>query len=134
MKTSKEEKKKEDVVYVGIDDPVSLRRDLLEASKSLVHVLKGQHSLRETRNEKHKLIEQLRGMVTEINVLLDDAKSLLPEAGVDLPPEEKPRKIVVVAAPKVRKPATPPVPSKTEIHVDKFEKELRDIEDKLKSL
>ena len=53
----KPQRKEEDVVYVGIDDPVGLRREVLEASKSLVSVLKGQHSLRDARVTKHKLIE-----------------------------------------------------------------------------
>ncbi|MBI2176013.1 hypothetical protein HYU40_01525 [Candidatus Woesearchaeota archaeon] len=130
----KASKKEEDIVYVGIDDPVSLRRDVLEASKSLVRVLKGQHSLSEARATKHKLIEELRNRVTEIGQLVAEARQLLPQTGTSLPEEKK------ESAVKAKKPAAPktkvqalPKP-RAEAHMDKFERELQDIEDKLKSL
>ena len=129
----KASKKEEDIMYVGIDDPVSLRREVLEASKSLVRVLKGQHNLRDVRTTKHKLIEDLRNKVTEIGQLVTEARQMLPKT--EMLPEEKkemPIKTTKAAAPKT-KPAIQPR-ARIEPHIDKFERELQDIENKLKSL
>lgn len=125
-------KKEEEIVYVGIEDPVSMRRDILEASKSLVRVLKGQHGLREAKATKHKLIEELRNKVTEIGELVAEARHMLPKMEMSLPEEKKERAV------KAKKPAASKAPAmpkpKVEAHIDKFERELQDIEDKLKSL
>lgn len=132
----KASKKEEDIVYVGIDDPVSLRKDILEASKSLVRVLKGQHGLGEARATKHKLIEELRNKVTEIGRLVAEARQMLPKMEMQLPEEKKETiakaKKSASAATKMKAPALPK--PRAETHIDKFERELQDIEDKLKSL
>ncbi len=126
-------KKEEDVVYVGIDEPVSVRRDILEASKSLVRVLKGQHGLKETRTTKHKLIEDLRNKVTEIGQLVAEARQMLPKMGMKLPEEKEAKAPKPKIAAAKTKPASIPRP-RVEAHIDKFEREIRDIEEKLKSL
>lgn len=132
----KASKKEEDIVYVGIDDPVSLRKDILEASKSLVRVLKGQHGLRDVRTTKHKLIEELRNKVTEIGRLVAETRELLPKTEISLLEERKETAVkakkIVAAATKAKSPALPK--PRAEAHIDKFERELQDIEDKLKSL
>ncbi|MBI2142952.1 hypothetical protein HYU20_01250 [Candidatus Woesearchaeota archaeon] len=133
----KQSRKEEDVVYVGIDDPVSLRREVLEASKSLVSVLKGQHGTRDARAAKHKRIEELRNKVTEIGELVAEAKQMLPQTEKISLPEEKKETIVkakkpAAAATKTKAPALPK--ARAEAHIDKFEMELQDIEKKLQSL
>ena len=131
----KPSRKEEDVVYVGIDDPVGLRREVLEASKSLVSVLKGQHSLRDVRITKHKLIEELRNKVTGIGELVAEAKQLLPHTEkLNLPEEKvtKPAKAATAAAKKTKAVSAPK--ARIETHIDKFERELQDIEKKLRSL
>ncbi len=131
--------KEEDVVYIGIDDPTNLRRSILETSKALVQVLKGQNSLREARTAKHKLIEELRHKVTEIGELIIGAKQIMPQMEkINLPKEKKETIKAVKAAPaaravKIKQPAPAPK-AKVEAHIDKFERELQDIENKLKSL
>lgn len=134
MKGNKQEKKEkgEDIVYVGIDEPVAVRRNLLEASKSMVRVLKGQHNVSLIRAEKHRLIEELRAKVNEISQLVTAARQALPQMDESTLPKP--------AVPKAEKPKMAPQPRpaaparKAESHMDKFEKELHDIEDKLKSL
>ena len=122
-------------MYVGIDDPVSMRRDILEASKSMVRVLKGQHSLRDARTTKHKLIEELRNKVTEIGQLVAEARQMLPKMEMQLP-EEKETKIpkIAKAATATKTKAVSAPRARIEPHIDKFERELQDIENKLKSL
>jgi hypothetical protein len=129
----KTEQKKEDLVYVGIDDPTSIRRDLLEASKSLVHVLKGQHNLKELRNRKHRLTDELRNRITAISDMLAEAKALLPEATFEL------REVKTIREPRsetVIKATIPDIDeTRPEKHqLDRYEQQLNEIEDKLRSL
>ncbi len=126
-------KKEEDVVYVGIEDPVSVRRDILEASKSLVRVLKGQHGLKEARTTKHRLIEDLRNKVTEIGQLVAEARQMLPKMEMKLPEEKEAKAPKLKVAAAKTKAASAPKP-RVEAHIDKFEREIKDIEEKLKSL
>lgn len=131
MAKAKQGRKEEDVVYVGIEDPVSVRKDILEASKSLVHVLKGQHNLSGLRAAKHKMIEELRGRMAELARLIAEAKGMLPNMeNSSLPAEEKPVTVSNTAGKKPR----PAAATEIESHMDKFERELNDIEQKLKSL
>ncbi|MEK6854084.1 MAG: hypothetical protein AABX60_02000, partial [Nanoarchaeota archaeon] len=65
--------KKDELLYVGIDEPVTLRRALLESSKSLVHLLKQQQNLKQLRNSKQMKVEELRGLVVHINELAAQA-------------------------------------------------------------
>ncbi|MBI2580321.1 hypothetical protein HYV85_00755 [Candidatus Woesearchaeota archaeon] len=147
MKARKEAKtqKGEELLYVGIDEPITLRRALLESSKSLVHLLKQQQSLKQLRASKQRKVEELRGLVVEINELTAQAKHLMPQMeGLNLPAEEeerKPRTIRVIragaaAATQPRK-TMPKISAPTihmESHVDKLERELQEIEKKLRSL
>lgn len=133
MKAKKQDKS-ENAVYVGIDEPVAVRRNILEASKSMVRVLKGQNNAHLARMEKQKLIEELRAKVSELNHLVTEARHMLPhteDASLPAHPSPKARK----AGPAHPRPApaaaTNREPAPT---MDKFEKELQDIEDKLKSL
>ena len=121
-------KKEDNFVYVGIDDPVSVRRDVLEASKALVHVLKGAHNLRETRIIKQKLTEELRVRLSELGELVLHVQQLLPKMP-ELPKEEKAKPVKPQP-----KPIPQPRPASTAPHIDKFERELEDIERRLKEL
>lgn len=122
------------VVYVGIDDSVEVRRDILEASKSMVRILKGQNNLSTIRAAKNKLIEELRAKVGELNQLVVEARHALPHMEDSSLPKPTVQKVETAKAeqPKPQKAPTPQ--RKVEAHVDKFERELQDIEDKLRSL
>ncbi len=115
---------------MGIDEPTEVRKGLLEASKSLVRILKGQHNLLETRAVKQKGIEELRNTISEINEMLAVVKQLMPHT------ERLNSTIGVKRAGTGKKLGksgladSPAIDSRT----DKFEMQLQDIEDKLKSL
>ena len=149
MRRNKEAKmpKKEELLYVGIDEPVTLRRALLESSKSLVHLLKQQQNLKQLRTSKQRKVEELRGLVVEINELTAQAKQLMPKMeGLQLPAEEREPKMkaakaakasaagAAVAQPKKLMPKISAPSFHAESHMDKLERELRNIEEKLKSL
>lgn len=123
-------KNEQDVVYIGIDEPAAVRRGLLEASKSLVRILKSQHNLLETREMKQKGIEELRTIITEINEMLAAVKQLMPHT-------EKLNLSTGIrrteASKKLGK-SGPADASEMDSKADKFEMQLNDIEEKLKSL
>ena len=125
-------KNEQDVVYIGIDEPAVVRKGLLEASKSLVHILKSQHNLLETRAVKQKGVEELRTTISEINEMLAVVKQLMPHT-------EKLNSTISVKQhiePSSKKPrkAMPVDPAAIENKTNKFEMQLQDIEDKLKTL
>lgn len=128
----KQGKKEQDSVYIGIEDPIAVRRQVLEASKSMVRMLKGQHGLRELRATKHRMIEELRGKIGSINELIAEAKRLMPQTTL-LAPERKPEGKKATATPRQAKEKASETP-RGEGHMDKFERELQDIERKLQSL
>jgi len=65
--------------YVGVKEPVSLRRSLLESSKSVIQGLKDYEKLKSIREEKHKNVLKFRNKINEILVLLSDLKEHLPQ-------------------------------------------------------
>ncbi|MBI3036379.1 hypothetical protein HYY73_01295 [Candidatus Woesearchaeota archaeon] len=136
MKTPKKE---DDIVYVNIEDPVSVRRDILEASKSLVHVLKSDNSLKELRAAKQRAVETVRTRIGEITELVNEAKRLMPHTDLAQLPAEEKRPAAKAAKPASRESKQKPAQAAAqrapiEHHVDKFERELQDIEKKLQSL
>ena len=146
MRRNKEAKmpKKEELLYVSIDNPIPMRRALLESSKSVVHLLKQQQNVKQLKTSKQRKVEELRGLVVEINELTAQAKQLMPQMeGLKLPAEEEERKPkttkaskagAAVAQPKklMHKISAPSI--HVESHVDKLERELQEIEKKLQSL
>ncbi|MBI2144351.1 hypothetical protein HYU17_04350 [Candidatus Woesearchaeota archaeon] len=129
--------KSDEVVYVGLEEPVNLRRAVLESSKSMVKLLKGQQSIRELRATKYRTTEELRSITAQINELIAQAKQLLPQMdSVNIPQPEKEDRPEKAAKPKakqapVKKLKPQPI---VETHTDKLERELHEIEKKLKTL
>ena len=110
-----------------------MRRDLLEASKSMVHVLKGQNNLRSARAAKQKMTEALRAKLSEISILVAEARTMLPAMNKAMLPHDEPKPRKQPAAPPRSRPRqTHRMPE--EHHIDRFEKDLQDIEKKLKAL
>ena len=123
-------KNEQDVVYIGIEDSSAVRRGLLEASKSLVRILKGQHNLVETRTLKQKGIEEIRTTITEINEMLVAVKQLMPHT------EKLNLSTGARHSEGGKRPgkAGPAANSPLNSKIDKFEMQLQDIDNKLKQL
>ena len=123
-------KTEQDIIYVGIEEPAAVRRGILEASKSLVRILKGQHQLAEIRAQKQKGIEEIRSAITLINELLASVSRMMPH----------PENLTATAGAGAKKGSArlaktgPSADSFVNNRVDKFEIQLQDIEEKLKSL
>jgi len=113
--------------YVGVKEPVSLRRNLLESSKGIVQGLKDYEKLKLIREERHKKILEFKDKIGEIVVLLSGLNEHLPR--------HKPKEGVYVKkkAEKTKKGKT----KKAEIKIDeieRLEKDLAEIESRLGSM
>ncbi len=114
--------------YVNLENPVELRRKLLEASKNVVLALQKFERFKIERTKKLGDYERLRINIKEINELIGRLKKELP--AIKLPKREEPRRIIVKAAQKSK----PIVMVSRASAADKLERELSEIESKLKAL
>jgi hypothetical protein len=123
-------KKKEasEPLYVGVADPLSIRRPLLECSKDILAIVKGHEELKGVREEKHAAIEELRSNVRGVSLLIGKLKGALPKVKLaDLEKEE-------AADDKVESEVRPVKNTKPQSEVEKLEAELDDIESELSQL
>lgn len=118
---------KEEGFYVGIEDPVEVRRNLLESSKEIIHDLQRYEKLKMIKGQKKEAMDKLKKKIAEINVLIAKLKSIVPESKIEkiAPLQER--------VPQTTKKVTKEQPRrKTEI--EKLNDELRRVEEKLKKL
>jgi uncharacterized coiled-coil DUF342 family protein len=118
---------KKDDLYVGIRDPVEMRRTLLESSRGILRMLQRFERFKSLRKEKEELFERLKMLGKEIDELDSRLKAALPK---------RPFKPVKKAAVKEEAPkkAEKPKPKKPDTELDKIESSLSEIEEKLKRL
>lgn len=122
-------KKEQEELFVGIKDPVEVRRNVLESLKEIVTLMQKQETERQVREEKLETLNKMRKNLREINSLIGKLKGELPL----LPAQPKPKPVTVQKAiPQVKEPEVKP--SKIGPEIDKLEKELADIEAKLSKL
>jgi chromosome segregation ATPase len=128
--------KKEENFYVGIEESVDIRRTLLEVSKVMVGALKKYEELRPLNEKKKTEMERFKTLVREISSDVLKLKENLPQFKLS----ELPKKKHLLS-----KPAAKPWPGKkvTKIKLEakklspqtaKLERELNEIEEKLKQL
>jgi len=113
-------------MYVGIEDPLTHRKNLLMCSKDLITSLKNYERLKAIRAEKVERIYELRKTIQEIIVLNRKLKQFLPKMALPKMATPEPQHRTVH-----RKPLTK---TKVKTKVDLLERELDRIESKLKRL
>jgi len=120
-------KSEEENFFVGIESPLELRRQLLEASKKMVDVLKRYEMFREKREMKRLMIEKLKKNMADIAKMNAKLKSLLPKTSIRLgkPMQGQERPSPRVSVEEEKSPAT---------EMERLELELTDIEGKLHKL
>lgn len=141
----KKEENKEEVFFVGMKDPIEIRRSLLESSKEMVQYLQRAERFKKVRAEKAEEIAKLKATIREIHSLVRKLKAKLPKTKIraKLHSHEKKyekeavteklaeeiivKKPVKATAPKVEK-------KKSETELEKLEKELGEIESRLTRL
>ncbi len=109
--------------YVGIEDPVELRRNILESSKDIIHNLQRYERLLSIREQKKQAIDRLNKKLAEIRSAVTELKSQFPEIKPE--PAEK----TLVKKPVTRAKIVKKIKKKTEL--EKLNEELKEVEEKL---
>ena len=112
-------------VYIHVDAPLQLRREILEAAKSSLSTLKGCAQFRKVREEKLETAHTLKEMMKELKALNTQLVSMMPEMSV----EERAGKVV-----KEQKKKRIRVEPLQVDKVEQLEEALHDIESKLNRL
>ena len=82
-------KEKEDGIFVGVKDPLRVRKDILESSRDVLDGLKSYESFKQVREEKRMLFEQLRSDARSISLLIGRLRGELPQLKVPSAKVEK---------------------------------------------
>lgn len=77
---TKSAEKKDEIFYVGIRDPIEIRRSLLESSKDMVHSLQRFERFKEVRKEKLEELNEVRKTMNVVKKLMSQLKKTLPDA------------------------------------------------------
>ncbi|MBW3019758.1 hypothetical protein KY334_00540 [Candidatus Woesearchaeota archaeon] len=107
--------------YVGISNPVEIRRNILETSKEVINNLRVFEEIKEIRIEKFSLIEEYNAEVEELKKLMIKLKRIFPTTKISETVE--PKKVVkkVVKKKSIEEPKD----------LSDFESELNQLEEKL---
>ncbi|PIN69929.1 hypothetical protein COV93_03590, partial [Candidatus Woesearchaeota archaeon CG11_big_fil_rev_8_21_14_0_20_43_8] len=72
------EKKKEDF-YIRIGDPLEMRRNILESSRSIVRCMQSYQKVSALRERKTDSVLKLRSLMKETGLLMNKLKNILPK-------------------------------------------------------
>ena len=76
----KQKSESHDVFYVGVRDPVEVRRSLLESAREAIHFLKRYEKLKSIRQDKTQVILKLDTEVKELRNLVAKLRKIFPAA------------------------------------------------------
>ncbi len=71
--------KKEEEYFVGISEPIEIRRGILESAKKMIHMLQKYERFKTMRHRKIEHINKLNETIKEINLLISKLKAELPK-------------------------------------------------------
>jgi len=135
-----EKGEKQDILYVGVQNPIEVRRTILEATKDVVEMLQKYERFRAVKQEKINTVNVLQEQIKEITKLINKLKADLPKVDIRIRLNkeeemvEKERKAVKEEAKpkkKVVKKEAAPKKMKELSELEKLEAELSAIEGKL---
>ena len=106
----------QDLFFVNINDPASIRRNLLESSKMVIGVFKRYEAFDVIRKKKLLKMNQLKDLVNIIKISTNEMRRIVPKVKL------KKKKDIKV------------MPGMTESQLDRMEMELADIENELGKL
>ncbi len=112
-------------VYTPIDKPLSLRKEVLEASLDSITLIKHYEHIKGIKNEKIKIMNELRDHLKETHLSLGHLRRQLPVHHVK---ENKPKKVIKKQKIEIKK-----KPVKI-AHVSHLDQELDEIRDKLNQI
>ena len=67
-------------VYVGVYDPVDIRRNLLESSKEVIKSLQSFESLTKKREAKIEIYKEMKKVMKELDLLMSRLQKRLPKS------------------------------------------------------
>jgi hypothetical protein len=79
------EKKYSDGFFVGIYDPLDIRRNILESSKELIKSLEAYDRLEKIRETKLKYFSHMRKTMKELELLSSKLKEKMPKSNIRKP-------------------------------------------------
>lgn len=120
---------KEDLFYVGIKNPLDVRRSLLESYKHMIKGLQRHERFKEVREEKAEQIIKLKNVMGDIEKLNARLKAELPKTELRAKKEKETEK----EGRKLSKHAHSKHPKKVS-EIERLEKELDEIENKLSDI
>jgi methionyl-tRNA synthetase len=142
--TKKQSEPQNNTLYMGIRNPVAIRKLILENARDMVHMLQMYEKFKLIREEKNEAIKLLKKEVTQLNTLITRLKKHLPKTNIKIKKEPKQKKeqkeTTQTKTEQIPLPNTPtkiptPEPPKIELDdIDALEAELKEIEDKLNFL
>jgi hypothetical protein len=109
--------------FVGVYDPIDVKRNLLESSREVIKSMQSYEVLTHLRKEKLKHYRKMKSVMEELDLLMDKLDKVLPKAQL--------RKATVHALPKKRKPK-PKVKFTDQLEI--LERQLKTIERELSDL
>lgn len=127
-KRSKKPKAKSEPYFIGISDPVELRRHILEPTREVIQFLQSYEQFQRTKEEKTFLISQLKDDLKAIKAEVNKLRKFIPKS--KLKTEKTPK-----AKEEVKKERKPSAKTKSiPPELASLEKELGEIEMKLGTL
>jgi len=130
--------------FVRIEEPRTLRKELLETSKLTINLLKKQERIKKIKLEKKQTITNIRKINSEIKLLLERMEKLMPEISKEKKIEQQP-KILENNKDTIKKAETgrttraikQPGISREKDSIEKLEnleRELKELEEKIKNI
>ena len=112
-----------DGFFIGVYDPLDVRRNTLECSKEIINSIQKSETLEQIRKEKLKTYGQMKSVMEELTLLVNKLRTRLPVSHL--------RKAI-----SHKKTRSSPVKINTEFssELKKLEKQLKEVEDELISL
>ena len=114
----------DELFFVGIRDPVELRKELLTSSKNLIDSLRRYETFKDMKEEKLQHILQLKRVFDELLVLNRKLRGHLPRVPIKTP----------IVAREEKTPKMPKIKTAAKNKIDVLEQELSKIEERLGSL
>ena len=135
-RTRKVQPTEDQLFYMGIPNPIEVRRNILESARDMVHFLQLFERFRLIREEKKLASKLLRRHVKELTTLVNKLKAVLPKTSIrakskkeEMERIETPGKIKVI-----KEPETSEIPDLSIDDIEALETELKAIEGKLNFL
>jgi len=137
----KKQEQKQDIFYIGINNPVKLRRNVLECSKLMIRSLQVYEKVNKLREKRVDKTEKFKSTIRELSRMCNSLKRELPSNKI-LEMHEQQRKAILGKSQAHNFQTTPIAPAPTirqeakkeMTNIDKLERDLHEIEQKLKAL